>query len=116
MRTLVAAFYQVAANKGTAGVDHVTVDGFELHLDENLKKLSKDLRSGDYEPQQIRRHYMPKPGTKETRPLGIPMVRDRVVQTALEMVLEPIFKRNFAKHSYDFRLRRGCKDKIRRVE
>ena len=52
-------------------------------LEENLKKLSEDLRSGNYQPQQIRRHYIPKPGSKEKRPLGIPTVRDRVVQTAV---------------------------------
>ena len=56
---------------------------FEDRLEENLKKLSEELRSGRYRPQQIRRHYIPKPGSKETRPLGIPTVRDRVVQTAL---------------------------------
>src|SRR5262245_31401567 len=75
VRTLRAAFSQVAANKGAAGVDHVTVEIFELRLEENLKKLSEDLRSGDYQPQQIRRHYIPKPGSKEKRPLGIPICR-----------------------------------------
>jgi len=116
LRTLNAAFYQVAENKGAAGVDHVTVDGFKLRLDENLKKLSEDLHNGEYHPQQIRRHYIPKPGTKEKRPLGIPTIRDRVVQTALQMVLEPIFERDFAEHSYGFRPGRGCKDALRRVD
>lgn len=115
-RTLRAASFQVAANKGSAGVDHVTVTDFELRLDENLKKLSEDLRRGDYQPQQIRRHYIPKPGTNEKRPLGIPTVRDRVVQTALTMTLEPIFEHDFAEHSYGFRPGRGCKDALRRVE
>jgi RNA-directed DNA polymerase len=115
VRTLNAAFYQVADNKGAAGVDHVTVEGFKLRLDENLKKLSEDLRSGNYQPQQIRRHHIPKPGSKETRPLGIPTVRDRVVQTAVLMVMEPIFERDFAEHSYGFRPGRGCKDALRRV-
>jgi len=116
VRTLRAAFSQVADNKGAAGVDHVTVETFTIHLDENLKKLSEDLRSGNYRPQQIRRHYIPKPGSKEKRPLGIPTVRDRVVQTALQMVLEPIFEHNFAEHSYGFRPRRGCKDALGRVD
>src|SRR4029077_18401607 len=115
-RTLRAAFSQVAANKGAAGVDHVTVTMFEERLEENLKTLSEDLRTGRYRPQQIRRHLIPKPGTKEKRPLGIPTVRDRVVQTALQMVLEPIFERDFAEHSYGFRPGRGCKDALRRVD
>lgn len=115
-RTLMAACSQVAANKGAAGVDHVTVTMFEERLEENLKRLSEDLHSGSYRPQQIRRHHIPKPGSKETRPLGIPTIRDRVVQTALRMVLEPIFERDFAEHSYGFRPGRGCKDALRRVD
>ena len=114
--TLKAAFHQVAANKGAAGVDHVTVKMFEDRLDENLKTLSEDLRSDRYRPQQIRRHYIPKPGSKEKRPLGIPTVRDRVVQTAVLNALEPIFERDFAEHSYGFRPGRGCKDALRRVD
>ena len=72
-RTLHAAFSQVAANKGAAGVDHVTVTMFANRLEANLKHLSEDLRSGRYRPQQIRRHYIPKPGSQEKRPLGIPI-------------------------------------------
>ena len=109
-----AAFSQVAANKGAAGVDHVTVEDVRgPSWKTNLKKLSEELRSGDYRPQAIRRHYIPKPGSKEKRPLGIPTVRDRVVQTAVLMVLEPIFERDFAEHSYGFRPGRGCKDALR---
>jgi len=114
--TLRAAFSQVAANKGAAGVDHVTVTMFDDRLEENLKRLSEDLQSGLYRPQQIRRHYIPKPGSKEKRPLGIPTVRDRVVQTAVLNALEPIFEREFAEHSYGFRPGRGCKDALRRVD
>jgi RNA-directed DNA polymerase len=113
--TLKAAFHQVAANKGAAGVDHVTVKMFGDRLDENLKTLSEGLRSGRYRPQQIRRHYIPKPGSNEKRPLGIPTVRDRVVQTAVLNALEPIFEHDFAEHSYGFRPGRGCKDALRRV-
>jgi len=115
-RTLNAAFTQVAANQGAAGVDHVTITMFDNHREANLKRLSEDLRKGTYCPQQIRRHYIPKPGSQEKRGLGIPTVRDRVVQTALRMALEPIFEREFADHSYGFRPGRGCKDGLRRVE
>src|SRR3954447_2133674 len=114
--TLHEAFRQVAANRGAAGVDHVTVAMYEGRLDENLRRLSERLREGTYQPQAIRRHYIPKPGSQETRPLGIPTVQDRVVQTALRMVLEPIFEREFAEHSYGFRPGRGCKDALRRVD
>jgi RNA-directed DNA polymerase len=114
--TLRAAFEKVAANKGAAGVDHVTIEEFAGDLDANLRRLSEGLRSGTYRPQAIRRHYIPKPGSQEKRPLGIPTVRDRVVQTALRMVLEPIFERDFAAQSYGFRPNRGCKDALRRVD
>jgi RNA-directed DNA polymerase len=115
-RTLQAAFSQVAANQGAAGVDHVTIATFTERRDEDRRRLSEQLRTGTYRPQAIRRHYIPKPGTQEKRPLGIPTVRDRVVQTALQMVLEPIFERDFAEHSYGFRPGRGCKDALRRVD
>lgn len=115
-RTLQAAFAQVAANEGAAGVDHVTIAMFERRLGEELRRLSEQLRKGIYQPQAIRRHYIPKPGTQEKRPLGIPTVRDRVVQTALRMVIEPIFEHEFAAQSYGFRPKRGCKDALRRVD
>ena len=115
-RNLEAAFSRVFANAGAAGVDHVTVTRYDARLDEELKKLSEALRTGTYQPQAIRRHYIPKPGTQEQRPLGIPTVRDRVVQTAVRAVLEPIFERDFAAQSYGFRPGRGCKDALRRVE
>jgi RNA-directed DNA polymerase len=115
-RTLGVAFSQVARNQGAAGVDHVTISMFEAHLEDELRRLSEELRTGTYRPQAIRRHYIPKPGTQEKRPLGIPTVRDRVVQTALRMALEPIFEHEFAEHSYGFRPKRGCKDALRRVD
>lgn len=114
--TLEAAFKRVKANGGAAGVDHVTVAMFEAHLDENLTRLGESLRDDSYRPQAIRRVWIPKPGSHERRPLGIPTVRDRIVQTALRFVLEPIFERDFAAHSYGFRPKRGCKDALRRVD
>lgn len=113
---LLAAHKRVAANKGAAGVDHVTIKAFTRHLDSNLQRLEQALRKQTYRPQAVRRVWIPKPGRKVKRPLGIPTVRDRVVQAALRNVLEPIFERDFAEHSYGFRPGRGCKDALRRVD
>ena len=115
-RNLWAAFQQVARNQGAAGVDHVTVQEFERQLPDSVWDLSDLLRSGGYQPQAVRRVQIPKPGSNETRPLGIPTVRDRVVQAAVVNVIEPIFERDFAEHSYGFRPGRGCKDALRRVD
>jgi RNA-directed DNA polymerase len=114
-RTLRAAFERVARNKGSAGVDHVSVQQYEADLESNLERLAAILRNGQYRPQAIRRCWIPKPGKKEKRPLGIPTVQDRTVQTALRCVLEPIFERDFAPQSYGFRPGRGCRDALRRV-
>ena len=110
------AFARVKANQGAAGVDHVTVEEFERDLEANLEKLSHALADQSYRPQAVRRHWITKPGSKEQRPLGIPTVRDRVVQAALRAVLEPIFERDFAAQSYGFRPKRGCKEALRRVD
>lgn len=115
-RTLRAAWTHVRANEGAAGVDHVTVAMYERKLDTHLAQVSAQLRGGTYRPQPVRRTWIDKPGSREPRPLGIPTVRDRVVQTALRLVLEPIFERHFAAQSYGFRPGRGCKDALRRVD
>lgn len=115
-RNLLAAFQQVAANDGAPGVDHVTVREFERQLPESIWELSDRLKARTFRPQAIRRVHIPKPGTTETRPLGIPTVRDRVVQAAIVNVIEPIFERDFAEQSYGFRPGRGCKDALRRVD
>jgi RNA-directed DNA polymerase len=111
------AFARVKANAGAGGVDGVTVEMFEKHEDANLEKMARELGTGQYRPQAVRRKWIEKePGGKQMRPLGIPTVRDRVVQAALCQVIEPIFERDFAEHSYGFRPRRGCKDALRRVD
>lgn len=110
-----AAFARVKANRGSAGVDQITVGHFEKRLEANLRKLHRDLKEGGYRPQRIRRRYLKKPGRRETRPLGIPTVRDRVVQAAVRQGIEPIFEKIFAGNSYGFRPGRGCKDALRRV-
>lgn len=115
-RNLRSATAKAVANGGAPGVDHVTVEAFAADEDRNVANLMKSLRDGSYEPQAIRRTYIPKPGSHEQRPLGIPTVRDRVVQGAVRHVLEPIFEKGFAAHSYGFRPGRGCKDALRRVD
>jgi len=113
---LFVSFCQVARNKGAAGVDRVTIDHFARHQAKHLKRLHKTIRDGSYRPHEVRRVWIPKPGSKDKRPLGIPTVRDRVVQTALRNVIEPIFEKDFAEQSYGFRPNRGCKDALRVVD
>jgi len=113
---LYAAWTEVKAKKGAAGVDHQTIEHYERDLDANLNKLAAQLRDGNYVPQGVKRVWIPKPGSREDRPLGIPTVRDRVAQTALRNVIEPIFEVGFAAQSYGFRPGRGCQDAVRRVE
>ena len=114
--TLAAAWVAVKRNGGTGGSDHQSIEDFEKDLAGEIALLSEALRTGSYRPRPIRRVYIDKPGSKEKRPLGIPCVRDRVVQGALRMVIEPIFENVFSSHSYGFRPRRGCKDALREVE
>jgi RNA-directed DNA polymerase len=115
-RNLLAAFQQVAKNDGAAGVDHVNCDEFERQLPDSIWELSDLIKSGTFKPQAIKRVEIPKPGSTEKRPLGIPTVRDRVVQASILNVIEPIFEREFAEHSFGFRPGRGCKDALRRVD
>ena len=115
-RTLTAAWLQVKGKGRAVGSDHQNQEQFEEHLETNLRKLETELRAGTYRPRPIRRAYIPKPGTKEKRPLGIPSVRDKVVQTALKMTIEPIFEHEFMDTSYGFRPGKGCKDALRKVE
>jgi RNA-directed DNA polymerase len=114
--TLKRAWQRVKANGGSAGSDHQSIKGFERHEEENLEKLRQELQKGTYRPRPIRREYIPKAGSREKRPLGIPAVRDRVVQTAVQMVIEPIFERAFLEYSFGFRPGRGCKDALKEVD
>ena len=115
-KTLQRAWRKVKANKGGAGTDHQSIEEFERDLERNLHKLHEELRTGSYQPRPILRTYIEKPGSRDQRPLGIPCVRDRVVQGALRFVVEPIFERNFHPRSYGFRPERGCKDALREVD
>ena len=97
-------------------MDHQTIQMFEQRWEENVGKLSESLKEDRYRPQAIGRTWIEKLGRKDRRPLGIPTVRDRVVQTAVRQVLEPIFERDFGEHSYGFRPGRGCQEALRRVD
>jgi RNA-directed DNA polymerase len=99
-----------------AGIDHQSVKDFDKNSSQELKRLHTVLRDDTYVPQAVRRVWIPKPGSTEQRPLGVPTVRDRVVQTALLNVLEPIFDQTFSEHSYGFRHGRGCHHALARVE
>ena len=115
--TLYAAARRMTADpEKAAGVDHITPEHYARDLTRNTRQLADELRQGTYQPSAVRRCWIPKPGSKEKRPLGIPTVRDRVVQAGLRDVLEPIFERDFAEQSYGFRPGRGCKDALRRVD
>lgn len=115
-RTLALAWAKVESNAGGSGVDCITIERFAKDCPRGLLDLKEQLRMASYLPLPIKRRWIPKPGTNEERPLGIPAVRDRIVQTALRMVIEPIFEHQFAEHSYGFRPGRGCKDALRRVQ
>jgi RNA-directed DNA polymerase len=115
-RTLEAAWRRVERNSGSAGVDRQSVQAFGARAETYLGEIAQELRAGTYRPQPVRRVWIPKPGRAERRPLGIPTVKDRIVQTALKLVLEPIWEAGFAEQSYGFRPRRGCKDALRRVQ
>jgi RNA-directed DNA polymerase len=115
-RTLELAWAKVRSNAGGSGVDHITIARFAKDCPRGLLDLKEQLRRASYRPLPVKRVWIPKPGTNQQRPLGIPAVRDRIVQTALRLVIEPIFEHRFAAHSYGFRPGRGCKDALRRVQ
>ncbi len=114
--TLALAWDKVQSNAGACGVDGMSIGHFAKDSQSRLLAVKEHLKEGTYEPLPVKRVMIPKPGSHERRPLGIPAVRDRVVQTAVRMVIEPIFEREFAAHSYGFRPGRGCKDALRRVD
>ena len=107
---------KVLGKKGAAGVDRQTVQDFAKHDREELRRLHEQLRDNTYCPAVVRRTWIPKPGSSEKRPLGIPTVRDRVVQTALVHTIEPILDATFHERSFGFRHGRSCHDALRCVE
>jgi RNA-directed DNA polymerase len=113
--TLDIAWQRVARNKGAAGVDGQSIERFAAQSARYLQELQRSLTEGSYRPDPVKRVEIPKADGK-TRPLGIPTVKDRIVQTALKMVIEPIFEVQFRPGSYGFRPGRGCKDALREVD
>ena len=113
--TLQTAWEQVKSNRGAAGIDGQSIELFAANAGRYLNELAKDLEEGRYQPQAVRLVEIPKAGGK-TRPLGIPTVKDRIVQTAVKRAIEPIFEKEFLPMSYGFRPGRGCKDALREVD
>jgi len=114
-KVLLAAWKQVAKNKGASGVDGISIKRFKRNEENYLRELHEKLKIGRYQPQAVKRVYIPKSGGKR-RPLGIPVIKDRIVQTAMKMVIEPIFERDFMEISYGFRPNKGAKDALRAVD
>ena len=116
MNNLRAAFEAVKRNDGAAGVDNISIQGFERDLDKQLERLQQELQQGCYQPRPARRKWIDKPGSQAKRPLGIPTVRDRVVEAALKQVIEPIFEHQFHACSYGFRPCRSAKGALSKVD
>ena len=114
-RTLQIAWQRVRSNQGAAGIDRISIERFEGQAEQYLHELHEQLKTGSYQPQAVKRVNIPK-ASGGTRPLGIPTVKDRVVQMAIKLVIEPIFEHTFRDSSHGFRPERGCKDALREVD
>ena len=108
------AFRNVRRNRGAAGIDRESIAAFEINLEDNLLALMRRLKEGSYKPLPLRRVHIPK-GQGQTRPLGIPAVRDRVAQEVVRLLLSPLFERLFHDDSYGFRPDRNCHMAVRKV-
>jgi len=112
---LALAAAAVLANQGAAGVDHQSCDQFAEHLGDELDRLGHAMRERRYKPLPVRRVWIPKPGTKKQRPLGVPTIRDRVAEEAIRRVMEPIWEPTFSPDSYGFRPGRSAHEAVHRI-
>jgi len=115
-KNLARSLQKVVAKGGSAGIDNQSVSQIAKDQEQTIQKLEQELRTKQYRPKAVKRVWIPKPGSQEKRPLGVPTVRDRIVQGAVLQVIEPIYEREFAGQSYGFRPGKGCKDALRRVD
>jgi group II intron reverse transcriptase/maturase len=111
---LLESWYEVRENKGAGGVDKESIEEFEGNLNQNLKELHRLLKERRYIPSPVRQVLIPKPNSDRLRPLGIPTIRDRVVQQAIKRIIEPIFEQKFKDVSYGYRPRRGAREAIQK--
>ena len=110
-RNLNEAWEKVKQNRGAGGIDEVSIEEFEWNLEQNLNEIQRLLKQGRYKPKPVKRVYIPKPDGRQ-RPLGIPTIRDRVVQQALKKVIEPIFESEFLDSSFGYRPGKSAKQAI----
>ena len=115
-KSLGRSLEKVVAKGGSAGIDNQSARQVEVYRDQTIANLEQELRASQYQPQAVKRVWIPKPGSQELRPLGVPTLRDKIVQGSLLQVVEPIFERDFAPQSYGFRPGKGCKNALRRVD
>lgn len=113
---LLESWCEVKANKGAGGVDKESIEEFERNLNQNLKELHRLLKERRYIPSPVRQALIPKSSSGDLRPLGIPTVRDRVVQQAIKRIIEPIFERKFKDVSYGYRPKRGAREAIQKCK
>jgi group II intron reverse transcriptase/maturase len=111
---MLKAFKAVKKNRGAAGIDKVTIQSFELNLNQNLLSLMKELKQGTYQPAPLKRVYIPK-GDGKVRPLGIPRIRCRIAQEVVRRLISPTFERRFHNNSFGFRPGRNCHQAVERA-
>ena len=111
---LLESWHEVKVNKGAGGVDKESIEEFEGNLNQNLKELHRLLKEKRYTPSPVRQVLIPKPNSRDLRPLGIPTIRDRVIQQAIKRIIEPIFEAKFKEVSYGYRPKRGAREAIQK--